>query len=161
MGDSHVTSTTTTKPGDKTKPFEFFIRRTFKAPRDRVWKAWTEAEQFGQWWGPKDFEVVSVTLDLRPGAMAHNLLRSPDGKDMWGRLLFREIVPQERLVFIVSFSDPKGGVSRHPLHESWPLHIFSTVSSPMPEKEKPRSQSAGCLTKRQRPSARSSRTART
>jgi uncharacterized protein YndB with AHSA1/START domain len=127
MGDSHVTSTTT-KPGDETKPFEFFIRRTFKAPRDRVWKAWTDAEQFGQWWGPKGFDIVSVTLDLRPGGMAHYLLRSPEGEDMWGRLLFREIVPQERLVFIVSFSDPKGGVSRHPLHEGWPLHIFSTVS---------------------------------
>ncbi len=120
-------TSTTTKPGDRTKAFEFFIRRTFNAPRERVWKAWTEVEQFGQWWGPKGFEVVSVTLDLRPGGMAHYRLRSPDGKDMWGRLLFREIVPQERLVFIVSFSDPKGGVSRHPLHEGWPLHIFSTV----------------------------------
>jgi uncharacterized protein YndB with AHSA1/START domain len=118
-----VTSTTT-KPGDQTKAFEFFIRRTFKAPRERVWKPWTEAEQSGQWWGPKGFDIVSVTLDLRPGGMAHYLLRSPEGEDMWGRLLFREIVPQERLVFFVSFSDPKGGLSRHPLHEGWPLHIF-------------------------------------
>ena len=47
---------------------------------------------------------------------------------MWGKLIFREIVPQERLVFIVSFSDAEGGLSRHPLHEGWPLAILSTVT---------------------------------
>lgn len=101
-------TSTTTKPGDQTKPFEFFIRRTFKAPRERVWKAWTEAEQFGQWWGPKGFDIVSVTLDLRPGGMAHYLLRSPEGEDMWGRLLFREIVPTGTARFYRLLLRPQG-----------------------------------------------------
>ncbi|MGH6833247.1 MAG: SRPBCC domain-containing protein, partial [Methyloceanibacter sp.] len=56
-----------TKPGAAPQPseFEFVIMRIFAAPRERVWKAWTEAECLGNWWGPKGFDIVSVKLDLR------------------------------------------------------------------------------------------------
>lgn len=115
----------------KAKPgagFEFVIRRVFDAPLDRVWRAWTEPERMAKWWGPRDFEIVSLKLDLRPGGTCHYMLRSPDGLDMWGMLTYREIVPQQKLVFIVAFSDEAGGVSRHPLNEGWPLQILSTVT---------------------------------
>jgi uncharacterized protein YndB with AHSA1/START domain len=54
-------------------------------------------------------------------------MKAPDGSDMWGKFAYREIKPQERLVFINSFSDPKGGTSRHSGHASWPLQMLSTV----------------------------------
>ena len=108
--------------------FEFVIRRVFDAPLKRVWAAWTDAERLAKWWGPKDFDIVSVTLDLRPGGKCHYLLRSPDGQDIWGKFVFREIVPEQKLVFIVAFSDEAGGITRHPLHEGWPLQILSTVT---------------------------------
>ena len=119
---------TTTKQANLAKAFEFYIKRKFNAPRERVWKAWTDEKALSRWWGPKGFDVVSAKLDLRPGGTFHYLLRSPNGQDMWGRFLFREIVPQERLVFISSFSDPEGGVTRHPLHEGWPVTLLSTVT---------------------------------
>jgi uncharacterized protein YndB with AHSA1/START domain len=75
------------------------------------------------------FEIVSTKVDLRPGGVFHYHLRSPDGQDMWGKFIYREIVPQKRLVFVVSFSDEAGGVTRHLLHEKWPLTILSTVTS--------------------------------
>jgi uncharacterized protein YndB with AHSA1/START domain len=117
-----------TKAGSKTAPFEFMIRREFKAPRARVWRAWTDPDQLLQWWGPKGFKVVSTKVDLRPGGLFHYCLESPEGQVMWGRFVYREIVPEERLVFIVSFSDENAGMSRHPLHEGWPLQILSTVT---------------------------------
>ena len=43
---------------------------------------------------------------------------------MWGRFVYREIVPNERLVYINSFSDPEGGIGRHPLAPDWPLRSF-------------------------------------
>ena len=89
-----MTSTKTKPDARKQLPFEFFIRRAFDAPRARVWKAWTDAKSLGQWWGPKGFDIASVKLDLRPGGMFHYLLRSPDGQEMWGKLIFREIVPR-------------------------------------------------------------------
>jgi len=118
----------------KAKPFvsdrqdEFVISRVFDAPRERVWKAWTDAERLAKWWGPKDFDIVSVKLDLRPGGTCHYCLKSPEGQEMWGKFIFREIVPQERLVFVVAFSDEMGGLARHPMSPDWPLTILSTVT---------------------------------
>ena len=106
----------------------FVISRVFDAPRDRVWQAWTEAERLKQWWGPKGFTVVHCKLDLRPGGHLHYCLRMPDGNEMWGRFVYREIVKPERLVFVNSFSDPQGGVTRHPGHASWPLEMLTTVT---------------------------------
>ncbi|HEY6280288.1 MAG TPA: SRPBCC domain-containing protein [Burkholderiales bacterium] len=107
---------------------EFVITRAFDAPRERVWKAWTEAERLKHWWGPKSFKVHTCKVDLRPGGVFHYGMRAPDGSDMWGKFVYREIVAPERLVFIVSFSDPKGGMTRHPWSPNWPLETLSTVT---------------------------------
>jgi uncharacterized protein YndB with AHSA1/START domain len=107
---------------------EFVMARVFDAPRALLWAAFTEAERLRHWWGPKGFTVRHCELDLRPGGIFHYGLRSADGKDMWGRFVYREIVPPERLVFIVSFSDEAGNVTRHPWNPDWPLQMLSTVS---------------------------------
>jgi uncharacterized protein YndB with AHSA1/START domain len=107
------------------KPFE--TSRVFDAPRDQVWKAWTEAGALKKWWGPRGFKVHSCKVDLRPGGIFLYGMTAPDGSDMWGRFTYREIAAPKKLVFIVSFSDPKGGVTRHPASPGWPLHLMSTV----------------------------------
>lgn len=55
-------------------------------------------------------------------------MQNPDGQIMWGRMIYREITPPERLVFINSFSDEAGGLSRHPLAPQWPLQMLSIFS---------------------------------
>jgi uncharacterized protein YndB with AHSA1/START domain len=105
----------------------FVVSRAFGAPRARVWQAWTEVEQLEQWWGPKGFVVTHCKLDLRPGGLMHYCLRSPDGNDMWGRFVYREIVKPERLVWVNSFSDEKGGITRHPMAPGWPREMLTTV----------------------------------
>lgn len=106
---------------------EFQLTRIFDAPRELVFKAWTEPERLAQWWGPKGFSWVSCKLDLRPGGMFHYCMRSPDGHEMWGRFVYREIVPPERLSFVVSFSDAEGRPQRHPLSATWPVEILSSL----------------------------------
>ncbi|MBV8939287.1 MAG: SRPBCC domain-containing protein [Alphaproteobacteria bacterium] len=106
----------------------FTITRTVNAPRERVWQAWTDPQLLKQWWGPKGVTIASCTLDLRPGGIFHYCMRTPGAGDMWGKFTYREVVPPERLVFIVSFSDEKGGVTRHPLNVNWPLKTLSTVT---------------------------------
>ena len=106
----------------------FVISREFGAPRDLVWKSGTEAERRKQWWGPKGFIVHTCKVDLRPGGIFHYGMTAPDGSDMWGRFLYREIEAPRRLKFIVSFSDPDAGMSRHPGHLQWPLQMLSTVT---------------------------------
>ena len=107
---------------------EFSITRVFDVPRDLVRKAFTEAEPLTHWWGPKGFTTEIARLDLRPGGILHYNMRSPQGRDMWGRLVYREIVPPERLVFVVSFTDAEGNVTRHPMSPTWPLEMLNTMT---------------------------------
>ena len=106
----------------------FIISRLFDTPRERVWQAWTDAAQLKQWWGPQGFKVHTCRVDLRPGGMFLYGMTAPDGSDMWGRFIYREIKAPEKLVFVVSFSDPQGGVTRHPSSPGWPQYILSTVT---------------------------------
>ena len=103
------------------------IERTFDAPRDLVWAAWTEREHLLQWWGPKGFEVFSCTQDLRPGGIMHYGLRNDGGMTMWGRWVYREVTPPERLVFVSSFSNEEGGMTRSFFSDDWPLETLTTV----------------------------------
>jgi uncharacterized protein YndB with AHSA1/START domain len=107
---------------------EFVITRVFAAPRRRMWQAWTDPAQLEKWWGPKGFKAKVVKLDLKPGGIFHYRLTSPQGQEMWGKFVYREIVPEERLVFLSSFSDKAGGVTRHPMAPDWPLQMLSTIS---------------------------------
>jgi uncharacterized protein YndB with AHSA1/START domain len=107
---------------------DFVMSRVFDVPRDLLWKCFTEPDRMKQWWGPKGFKVLSAKMDLRPGGNYHYGMQSPDGHGMWGKFVFREVVPQERLVFINSFSDEKGGTTRHPGNANWPLEMLSSFT---------------------------------
>jgi uncharacterized protein YndB with AHSA1/START domain len=107
---------------------DFVISRVLDAPRDLVWKAFTDPERMKRWWGPKGFTVIASKMDLRVGGTYHYGLKAPDGSPMWGKFVFREIVPTERMVFVNSFSDEAGGTTRHPMAPTWPLEMLSTFS---------------------------------
>ncbi|AOP33098.1 polyketide cyclase [Leptospira tipperaryensis] len=106
---------------------EFTLSRSFNAPRELVWKAWTEPKRLAEWWGPTGLTMGVVHLDLKPGGLFHYSMKTPDGQIMWGRFLYREITPPEKLVYIVSFSDENAGITRHPMAENWPAEILNTV----------------------------------
>jgi len=105
----------------------FVLARVFDAPRELVFKAFTEVERLQQWWGPKGFKVIAPAMDFRPGGLYHYGLQAPDGTTMWGRFAYREIAAPERIDYINSFSDEKGGLARHVFHAEWPLEILSSL----------------------------------
>ncbi len=107
---------------------DFVISRVLDAPRELVWKAFTDPEHMRNWWGPKGFTVLVQKMDFRPGGSYHYCMRSPDGHDMWGKFVYREIVAPERIVFVNSFSDEAGGLTRHPMAPTWPLEMLSTFT---------------------------------
>jgi uncharacterized protein YndB with AHSA1/START domain len=105
----------------------FTISKTYDAPRNLVWSCFTSAEHLRHWWGPKGIEIVNSRLDFRVGGQYHYGMQSPDGGIMWGRFMFREIVAPEKIVFINSFSDEAGGLTRAPFFDGkWPLEVLST-----------------------------------
>ncbi len=104
----------------------FVLTRVFDAPRDLVWKAWTDAEHLKKWFGPKGTTIPFAKMDFRIGGTYHYCQRMPDGNEMWGKMTYREIKAPERLVVIQCFSDAKGGATRHPMAPTWPLETLST-----------------------------------
>ena len=77
---------------------ELVITRVFNAPRDLVWKAWTDRAHATQW-GPKGFTTPEREMDFRPGGLWHAVMISPDGKVYRQHGVVREVVPKERLAF--------------------------------------------------------------
>ncbi len=107
------------------------ITRTFDAPRENVWKAWTEPELLRRWWGPKQFTAPVIELNLRYGGKYLFCMRSPEGKDFWSTGTYREIVPNEKLVCTDSFADPDGNVvpaSYYGMGEDIPIEMLVSVT---------------------------------
>lgn len=110
---------------------ELVINRIFNAPRELVWKAWTDPEYFKLWWGPKDFTCPFCEMDLRVGGKYLNCMRSPDGRDYWTTGVYREIVPFERMVYTDSFADAEGNVvpaTHYGMSPDFPLETLVTVT---------------------------------
>jgi uncharacterized protein YndB with AHSA1/START domain len=76
------------------------LRRTFASPRERVFRAWTEAEQIKKWWGPPGTATPEAEVDLRTGGRYRFTMRGlPDGEPYFLLGTFREVLPPERLVY--------------------------------------------------------------
>jgi uncharacterized protein YndB with AHSA1/START domain len=105
----------------------FEITREFDAPRELVWKAWTEPARLAEWMGPKGSSKGRVLRhELRPGGVLHSSYDF-NGQEMWGKSVYREVVPVSRLVWVQSFSDEQGTLARHPMAPAWPLEMLTTV----------------------------------
>lgn len=110
---------------------EFTFSRTVDAPRERVWRAWSEAAALAQWWGPKGTTLRVLKFEFRPGGMFHYTIAFQPGREMYARFIYREIAAPERIVFVISFSDAEGGITRAPfpqLQDKWPLEVLNTVT---------------------------------
>ncbi|MDX9974606.1 MAG: SRPBCC domain-containing protein [FCB group bacterium] len=106
----------------------FVITYVFDTPRRRVFNAWTQANRLKRWWGPKGFRMGVCNVDLRPGGAFHYSMRSPEGRDLWGKFIFQEVVAPERLTFLNCFSNRTGAPVRHPLSPTWPLEVLTTLT---------------------------------
>lgn len=84
------------------------ITHLFNAERALVWKAWTEPEYVRQWWGPNGFSAPFCKMDFRLGGKYLCCMRSPDGQDYWNAGEYYEIVPNEKIVSSMYFSDAEG-----------------------------------------------------
>jgi uncharacterized protein YndB with AHSA1/START domain len=90
-------------PGTAINPRELIISRIIDAPREAVFKAWTDPQQLALWWGPHGMTTPVCEMDLRPGGIFRTVMRAPDGTEYPTRGVFLEIVPPERIVFTDAF----------------------------------------------------------
>jgi len=87
---------------------EMILTRVFDAPRELMWKLWTEPEHIRKWWGPKGFTLPGCEMDFRPGGTYRFVMRGPDGQDNPFHGAYREIVRPERIVFTAILEDLPG-----------------------------------------------------
>ncbi|MCA9060434.1 MAG: SRPBCC domain-containing protein, partial [Planctomycetaceae bacterium] len=80
-------------------PVEIVISRIVNAPRELVWKVWTDPDHVGRWWGPAGFTTTTHSMDFRPGGSWRYTMHGPDGQDYVNRVDYIEIVAPSRLVY--------------------------------------------------------------
>lgn len=83
---------------------ELVLTRLIDAPREKVYRAWTEPELLKRWFAPLPFTTPTAELDVRTGGSNLIVMRSPEGQDMPNRGVYLEVVPNERLVFTDAYT---------------------------------------------------------
>jgi uncharacterized protein YndB with AHSA1/START domain len=109
-----TTATSSIADSTTSQERELVIKRVFDAPRELVFKAWTDPEHLKQWSAPRGFTLPFAEGDLRPGGKWRSMMRKPDGTELWLGGVYREIVEPERLVFTHAWDDEHG----NPGHET-------------------------------------------
>lgn len=124
MTENNTTKTLVTTPN----PTEIVIERQFKARRELVWKAYTQAEYLKKWWGPEGWTLLVCEVDLRVGGSWFYCMQSPPELDMTscGKAIYQEIVEPERLGYDDKFADDKGVVNEE-MPVSRTIVIFEEV----------------------------------
>jgi uncharacterized protein YndB with AHSA1/START domain len=94
------------------------LERVFNAPRELVFKVFTDGEHLKQWWGPRGWEVTVSKMDFRPGGSWHYCMKCLDknqgdfyGMESWGKSVYQEIEEPEKIVLIDYFSDAEGAIA--------------------------------------------------
>ena len=109
---------------------DIVINKVFNLPVSVVWLAWTDAEYFKKWWGPRGFTCPSSKMEARVGGKYLNCMRGPDGKEYWSTGVVKELIPERKLVVTDSFSDEKGNIkpaSEYGMPGDWPKELLITV----------------------------------
>jgi uncharacterized protein YndB with AHSA1/START domain len=104
---------------DQVTAQEITLTRTYEAPRELVWKAWTEPERLAQWFGARGWSnpLERITMDVRPGGeFSVTAVSDEDGTEMTTKGIYREVVPPERLVL------------EEPSEDSWHESAVSEVT---------------------------------
>ena len=115
-------------------PTAIIATRELDAPRELVWRAWTDPKHLAQWWGPDGFTTTTSAFDMRPGGAWRFVMHGPDGRDYDNLITFEEIVRPSLLRYhhggedaepvqfrtTVTFEDLAGGRTRITLHATFP-----------------------------------------
>ena len=104
----------------------FKMTREFDAPKDLVWRTWTEADLVQRWYGP-GVETIIHEFEVEPGGLWLNEMRMGE-RSMNQRMEFTEVSPTDRLVLLMSNADENWDVTANPMMPDWPLTLLTTVT---------------------------------
>ena len=109
-------------------PNEVVFTRTFDAPLQMVWDAWTKEESLLEWFGPAGSKMTHAKMDFKVGGSFHYGMQFGEHGEIWGIWHFHEINPPKSMQLIQSFSDKDRGITSHPMSPTWPKKMLSTTT---------------------------------
>ncbi len=96
----------------ETKDNQIIFTRSFKAPRELVFEAYSTCEHLMKWWGPRTWPLNYCNIDFRPGGTWHYCMKGPnEGDESWGLARYKEITEPEKIVYNDYFSDKEGTIN--------------------------------------------------
>lgn len=95
------------------------VERSFDAPLDLVWSAWTEVDLLEQWWAPKPFTAETKSMDFSEGGRWLYAMVSPEGQKHWGLKNFMKIAPRKSFTYESVFCDENGKVNAGATSSTW------------------------------------------
>ncbi len=104
---------------------EYKLERIFEAPRELVWRAWTDPELLHRWYGP-GIETIIHKFDLKPGGSWLNEMKWGGNSD-FSKMVFQEVTPPSMLVWHHSSSDSDWNIITSPMMADWPRILLTTV----------------------------------
>ena len=105
---------------------EYVFEREFNAPRDLVWRAWTDPEILHRWYGP-GVETTIHKFELKPGGVWLNEMKWGDKSDL-SKMAFKEVTPPEKIVWHHSSTDKDWNIVSNPMMPDWPKVLLTTVT---------------------------------
>ena len=114
---------------------EITVSRIFDAPREKLWKAWTDPEEVKKWWGPKGLTTPEIKIDLKVGGRYLYCMRVAGLDEVVKNFCivgkFTEIVPMERIYSTLSFADENGNpvpAKHYGMPGDWPMEVTATAT---------------------------------
>ncbi len=104
----------------------YVLERVFDAPRELVWKTWTDPKLLPRWFGP-NVETIIHRLELKPGGL-WLIEMQRGGKSNYQRAQYTEVMPPQRLVWLHSSSDADWNIVSNPMMADWPRALLTTVT---------------------------------
>jgi len=105
---------------------EFVLEREFNAPRELVWRAWTDPELLVRWYGP-GVETVIHKFDLEPAGVWLNEMKM-SGDSNFQKIIFKEVTRPEKLVWHHCSADADWNIAANPMMPDWPRILLTTVT---------------------------------
>ena len=90
---------------DQRETHDMVVTRTIEAPRERVWRAWSDPDEVMTWWGPQGFTSPMCRMDFREGGTTLVAMRSDQGWELVNSWTYRSIEPMDRIEFVQGFAD--------------------------------------------------------
>ncbi|MES2528657.1 MAG: SRPBCC family protein [Bdellovibrionota bacterium] len=113
--------------GDEAGKNKFIINRSFETDVATMYKMWTDPKHLEKWMPPTGLTMECTRADVKVGGAV--VFKMTDGKDMtmFGRLQYRDLIPDKRIMYVQEFLDNKGNLSRHPMLQVFPSAMLVII----------------------------------